>query len=69
MTSSFRIENTILNFAYALIDFFKDSSAKRIAKKIAPAVAFTYVLGIYAGEIFHKVRHHVEDHLSLGDLS
>jgi len=62
---TFLAENTILTFAYALIDLVKLFSLEKIARAAAAPIAFTYVLGNYAGDYFHKVRHTLEEHLTL----
>ena len=65
MTKQFFFENTILNLAYGLIDLIKGFSPQGAVRRLAPAIAFTYTLGLYTGDIFHKVRHSMEDHLVL----
>ncbi len=65
MAKTFIIENTILDLAYNLIDLGKTFSFERTARALAAPIAFTYVLGNYAGDTFHKVRHTLEDRLTL----
>lgn len=62
---SYHTENTILTFAYGIIDLLHGFSFEKTIRALVPAIAFTYTLGIYAGDVFHKVRHTVESHLVL----
>lgn len=77
--SKFYFENVILAFAYSIIDFIKalpsfsneeiGAALASATRSLAPAIAFAYVLGYETGKAFHRVRHSLEDHLVLGDLS
>ena len=61
----FFLEDRVLDAAYGLIDAAKTFSLEKAARALVPAVAFTYALGTFTGDWFHKIRHTLEDHLVL----